>query len=86
MNASQPVLDVTRKYVRFLEQRPNGLVEFEFAIGDPELCVEMLLPEAAYREFCHTHQVTFLDPAAPGDPAQADWDWDLRAATQQRFR
>ena len=59
--APDPVLDTRKKYVRVLEQRADGLVLFEFAIGWPELLVELLLPEPAFAEFCATHRVIRLD-------------------------
>lgn len=60
MSASVP-LDLTKKFVRVIEHRADGLVAFEFAIGWPELLVELLLPEAAFAEFCRTHRVIRLD-------------------------
>ncbi|NYG32510.1 phenol hydroxylase [Sphaerotilus montanus] len=59
--ASDTDLDTRKKYVRVLEQRADGLVLFEFAIGWPELLVELLLPEPAFAEFCATHRVIRLD-------------------------
>ncbi|ODS93213.1 MAG: hypothetical protein BGO13_04095 [Burkholderiales bacterium 66-5] len=52
-----PHCDVTRKYINVLGRRDNGLVEFEFSMGWPELTVELMLPEQAFAEFCRTHQV-----------------------------
>lgn len=79
--------DPTRKFVRVIETRGNGMVEFEFAIGEPELFVELLLPGAAFAEFCAANAVTMIEgaaPAADGDAAQ--WDWRLRQAIHQRFK
>jgi phenol/toluene 2-monooxygenase (NADH) P0/A0 len=79
--------DTTRKFVRVIEKRANGMVEFEFAIGEPELFVELLLPAAAFADFCAANAVTVIEGAAPqaeGDEAQ--WDWRLRQATHQRFK
>ena len=56
-----PAVDVTRKFVRVIDQRSDGLVAFEFAIGWPELSVELVLPRPAFEEFCATHQVRRLD-------------------------
>jgi phenol/toluene 2-monooxygenase (NADH) P0/A0 len=36
-------------------------VAFEFAIGWPELSVDLLLPSAAFAEFCQRNQVQRLD-------------------------
>jgi len=53
--------DTSRKFVRVLEHRPDGLVSFEFSIAWPELAVELLLPAPAFAEFCATHRVVRLD-------------------------
>lgn len=52
-----PALDLSKRYVRLLERRPDGLISFEFSIGWPELAVELMLPDAAFEEFCDQHQV-----------------------------
>lgn len=52
-----PKCDTSRKFVRVLDERTDGLVAFEFAIGWPELSVELLLPRPAFDEFCATHRV-----------------------------
>ena len=56
-----PACDTRRRFVRVLEQRADGLVAFEFAIGWPELSVELLLPAPAFAEFCAKNQVQRLD-------------------------
>jgi hypothetical protein len=60
---------MNRKYVRLVERRPDGLVEFEFSISDPALFVEML-PEAAYEEFCRTNRVILLEGTRPETEAK----------------
>jgi phenol hydroxylase P0 protein len=72
--------DTNRKFVRVIEERANGMVEFEFAIGEPGLFVEMMLPRAAFHDFCATNQVTTLDGAEAAPPRDAQWDWSLRQA------
>jgi phenol hydroxylase P0 protein len=63
-SAPEPLsCDPTRKFVRVLEERCDGLVSFEFSIGWPELAVELLLPRQAFAEFCTTHRVQRLDGA-----------------------
>lgn len=54
-------LDPTKRYVRVLERRADGLVSFEFSIGWPELAVELMLPAAAFDEFCCQNQVIWRD-------------------------
>lgn len=81
--------DVTRKFVRVLATLPSGLVEFEFAVGEPALAVELVMPKAAFDEFCTSNQVEFIaDPVLPADveSADAEWRWNLHQATHQRFR
>ena len=56
-----PAVDTTLRFVRVLEQRPDGLIAFEFAIGWPELAVELLLPAPAFDAFCAANQVQRLD-------------------------
>ncbi|NRF71247.1 phenol hydroxylase [Aquincola sp. S2] len=56
-----PTVDTTQRFVRVIEQRPDGLVAFEFAIGWPELAVELLLPVPAFTAFCTANRVQRLD-------------------------
>ena len=85
-DANKPAADLNRKYVRLVEKRPDGLVEFEFSISDPALYVEMLLPEAAYEEFCKSNRVILLEGTRPESENGCDWNWNLHEATHQRFR
>lgn len=80
-------LDTTLRFVRVRHRRPNGLVEFDFAIGEPELFVEMILPAAAFTDFCATQQAQLLgdEPPSPEAP-QDDWDWRMTDATHTRFK
>ena len=55
-----PPFDTTRRFVRLTRVRDDGFVEFEFAVGEPELAVELIMPAAAYRAFCSDNQVTVL--------------------------
>lgn len=52
-----PHCDTSRRFVRVTERRADGLVAFEFAIGWPDLAVELMLPSAAFAEFCATQRV-----------------------------
>lgn len=54
------ICDVTRKYVRINQLRADGLVCFEFAIGWPELFVDLMLPRAAFDDFCLRQKVQLL--------------------------
>ena len=59
--AALPAVDTTQRFVRLIEERPDGLVAFEFAIGWPELAVELLLPVPAFAAFCSANRVQRLD-------------------------
>lgn len=77
--------DTTRRFVRVTGERPNGFVEFDFAIGEPELFVEMILGRDAFEEFCvanHAERLETDEALAPAD----DWNWRLADATHTRFR
>ncbi len=56
-----PECDVTRRFVRVLKRRSNGFVEFEFSIGWPELSVELMLPEADFKEFCTVQKARLIE-------------------------
>lgn len=72
LTESQAPVDVTRKFVRVTQVRGDGLVAFEFSIGWPELAAELVLPRAAFHEFCAKHQVQRLDDEALTRTNQAD--------------
>ena len=84
--------DISRKFVRILRTHANGLVEFSFAVGDPDVCAELLMPQAAFEAFCASHAVQWLAPLAaplPQDDAsatqQAGFQWGLHQATSHRL-
>ena len=57
-----------RRYVRVLGHGPGDLVSFEFAIGWPDLAVELVLPKPMFEEFCQRQQAQRLpdgERAAP---------------------
>jgi phenol hydroxylase P0 protein len=59
--ADLPACDTRLRYVRVTARRPDGLVAFEFSIGWPELAVELMLPAAAFDEFCDRNAVQWLE-------------------------
>lgn len=58
-----PAFDPSKRFVRERGERPDGFVEFDFAIGDPELSVELILPRAAFDEFCSVNHVIRITDA-----------------------
>jgi phenol hydroxylase P0 protein len=88
MTRSTP-FDPAARFVRVIETRPNGMVEFEFAVGEPALFVEMLMPQAQFDEFCAAQGVVATTGPLPGaaeGSAEHEWDWSLHAARAQHFR
>jgi phenol hydroxylase P0 protein len=70
--AAAAPLDTTRRYVRARGER-RGLVEFDFAIGEPELFVELMLSPEAFTEFCATNHAVVLDAEAASAVPEHDW-------------
>ncbi|MBB1163191.1 phenol hydroxylase subunit [Aquariibacter albus] len=70
-SASAAALTGQRCYVRVTGTRDSRFVEFEFAIGDPELAVELVLDFEQFRQFCATHEVTHLTAE---EGARLDWE------------
>lgn len=65
-----PVTTETR-FVRVTGVARGGFIEFQFAIGDPTLYLEMILPPTAFEEFCRMHDAVHLD-AEQGRRVDAD--------------
>jgi phenol hydroxylase P0 protein len=57
------LFDPAKRFVRVTRLREDGFVEFDFAVGEQEIYVEMILPARAFDEFCALNHVTFLDKA-----------------------
>ena len=72
--------DTTRRFVRLTRERPDGFVEFDFAVGEPELFVEMVLTRPAYEEFRRRNEAVELPPLPPEAhhlDHHDDLDWRL---------
>lgn len=53
-------LDSLTKYVRVRSPEGARFVEFDFAIADPELFVELIMPKPVFDAFCKKHQVKYM--------------------------
>ena len=58
--ATQSDFDNLVKFVRVRSQANARFVEFDFAIGDPKLFIELVLPQRAFEAFCTTNQVVHM--------------------------
>lgn len=55
--------DQMPRYVRVRSGPDDTFVEFDFAIGYPELFVELVLPRHAFALFCEHNRVQHMDEA-----------------------
>jgi len=63
--------DPARRWVRVTRVRDNGLVEFDFSVGEPELYIELVLPMKSFEKFCaHNH----VEQLTPEQEAAVDYD------------
>ena len=79
-------LDTKRRYVRICGERGKGFIEFEFAIGEPEVFAEMILDRQDFEDFCRLHQAEMLPTKEDAGLAVSDWDWRMSNATKTRFK
>lgn len=63
MSQSSSTFEQMTRYVRVRSQPDEPFVEFDFAIGFPDLFVELVLPSAAFEAFCRNNRVQFMDAA-----------------------
>ena len=76
-----------QKYVRVIERRKDGFVEFRFSIGYPEYYAELVLSEQDFEVFCKDNAVTFLPEGEP-EKTTAELDgliWSLRDVAKGRI-
>lgn len=71
--------DLSLRFVRELRESADGLVAFEFAIGWPDMAVELAMPRPLFEAFCHQNQVQRLPPYAKGASASP---WPPQDATE----
>ena len=57
--------DGTRKVVRVTGER-NGMVTFDYGLGNLEYAIELILPPDAFEAFCRENAVDRLEDARPG--------------------
>ncbi|WP_299183978.1 phenol hydroxylase subunit [uncultured Neptuniibacter sp.] len=48
------------KYIRVRSAKGARFVEFDFAIGDPSLFVELVMPQGAFDHFCEKNEVVHM--------------------------
>lgn len=80
----EPGFDTSRCFVRIRELRDDGYVRFDFAIGDPELAVELALPLPGFQAFCRDSGATHLTPeqAETVDFERSKWQFGIPGIEQ----
>lgn len=66
------------RFIRVRNRRRDGMVEFDFAIGAPEIFVELIMPAPAFEQFCTDNQVVDLTGSTPAADA-----FDVRLSQAQ---
>ena len=61
-------------FIRIKGKRQR-FIEFDFAVGSPDLAMEMIMPEIDFAEFCHRHHVIMIDQRDSDaiDAERAEW-------------
>jgi phenol hydroxylase P0 protein len=61
MGGKMSQVNTNDRWVRVVRETDTQFVEFEFLVADTDLCVELILPAPAFKEFCAVNRVRFLD-------------------------
>ncbi|MFY0678826.1 MAG: phenol hydroxylase [Neptuniibacter sp.] len=49
-----------QKFIRVRSPESARFVEFDFAIGEPNLFVELIMPQGAFKHFCEKNEVVHM--------------------------
>ncbi|MCB1887149.1 MAG: phenol hydroxylase [Rhodocyclaceae bacterium] len=82
--AREAPFDPAKRFVRVREVRPDGFIEFDFAIGEPEIFVEMMLRAEAFDDFCEAQRAVFMTGRA--SLAGNDTEWRLSQTSGRQFK
>lgn len=77
-------LDSRPRFVRFHRITGHGFVEFAFGVDSPDLMTELVMPLAAYKEFCKVNKVVYLtrEQELAMDHDQAKWRYGTPGITE----
>jgi len=78
---TQPQVESLTKYIRITGDLNAEFIEFDFAIHDPSLFVELVLPKHAFNDFCKTNQVVEMtqEQQAFNDAQEEKWRYGTEA-------
>ena len=76
------------KYIRITGDRDAKFVEFDFAIHDPTLFVELVLPQQAFQHFCEINHVIEMTPEqqAWNDAQEDKWRYGVEPTMLSQVR
>lgn len=86
---TQSVTDMEMtKYIRITGDRNAVFVEFDFAIHDPTLYVELVLPQQAFQHFCQINKVVEMTAAqqAWNDAQEDKWRYGIEPTVLSQAR
>lgn len=72
--------DTAKRYVRVIQRRADGFIEFHFAIGHTEYFAELMLKEKDFQIFCAENNVEFLPEGEQKN--ENVFDWTLRSVAK----
>lgn len=73
------------KYVRVRSDPGDRFVEFDFAIDDPSLFVELIMPKNVFNDFCQRNEVIEMtqEQMAAVDAEMEKWRYGKETLMQQ---
>ena len=74
------------KFVHITGENENGLVEFDFSIGEPTMYVELALPRKQFDEFCKNNEVSFLDEKQLIDVENDKRKWKYGSPGKKKYK
>lgn len=76
------------KYIRITGDRNAKFIEFDFAIHDPTLFVELILPQQAFQHFCKiNHAIEMTEAQQAWNDAQEDkWRYGVEPTMLSQVR
>lgn len=80
-SSTEQVTTSLTKYIRIRSEPDAKFVIFDFAIGDPSLFVELVLPPKAFEQFCQNNHVVPMTQAQmdKNDAEEDKWRYGFDA-------
>ncbi len=84
LHPSQRLFSTLTKYVRVRSEPGARFVEFDFAIDDPSLFVELIMPKDSFEDFCRRNKVVEMtaEQMAAVDQEMEKWRYGTETLMQ----